>query len=323
MFIQPLLNGRFKWTGMYIVFFFFVVGFLGCSHRVMNNLTDDPEILARVNFDFHTAGESYGHVDVKRDFGTLMSWGTYWPYRRVRIVQSDDLHDKVLRVRYPKNKVRFFKSGASWHWKKFNPEQEVFFSYWVLFPDSLEFRYGGKLHGLVGGKANTGGDKPNGHDGWSCRVHWGPEDLIKLYIYHKDQKGKWGDVFYFRQDPGIIRVDEETRVASREKENIKLEKGKWHHIMMRIMVNDIGQRNGLAQAWYDGKLAADIRGFEFRDNTCDADDLLVNAMYFSTFYGGRDERYKPVKDEYILFDDFMISKSLSCPTGMTCDPIPD
>ncbi|MBN2410993.1 heparin lyase I family protein [candidate division KSB1 bacterium] len=325
MSFHPVLNNRFNHTGMYILvmFFFCVIVYLGCSYQVMRNPSDDPDILARVNFDHHTAGQWYGHVDVKRDFGTLKSWGTWWPYRRVRIAQSDDPHDKVLQVRYPESKVRFFSSGASWHWKPFQPRQELFFSYWLMFPDSLEFRYGGKLHGLVGGKANTGGDKPNGHDGWSCRVHWGPDDLIKLYIYHKDQKLEWGDVFYFRENPGITRVDSETRETHREEENIKIEKGKWHHIMMRLKVNDIGQKNGLAQAWYDGKLVADIRGFEFRDETCKADELLVNGMYFSTFYGGRDERYKPVKDEYILFDDFILSKSIQCPAGLICDPVPD
>ncbi|HPG40249.1 MAG TPA: hypothetical protein PLP19_14625 [bacterium] len=278
-----------------------------------------PEILARVTFDERSPGEHYGNRDVKQDFGTNKSWGTYWPVRRLRVVQADSIHDKVLQVQYPKGKVRSFASGGSWRWQVFAPRQEVYFSFWTLFPDSFVFRQGGKLHGLVGGKGNTGGDKPNGHDGWSCRVHWGENDFIKLYIYHKDQAGQWGDVFYFTDKPGIITITPGTPPAHPQEGRIRIETGKWHHIIMRVFVNTPGQRDGQAQAWYDGKLAVDVRGLEFRDSLCNPEQLLIDGMYFSTFFGGRDESYMPVKDEYILFDDFILSTGLYCPPGMACE----
>lgn len=283
----------------------------------------EPVILARITFDDRTPGEHYGNRDVKQDFGTIKSWGTYWPARRLRIVQSDSVHNRVLQVNYPEGKVRFFSSGGSWRWGAFAPRQEVYFSYWALFPDSFVFREGGKLHGLVGGKGNTGGDKPNGHDGWSCRVHWGENDYIKLYIYHKDQQSQWGDTFYFTENPQVIRINPGEPLAHRKEGKIHIETGKWHHIMMRVYVNSIGARDGEAQAWYDGKLAVDVRGLELRDATCEPEQLLVSSMYFSTFFGGRDERYMPVKDEYILFDDFILSSSFYCPPGLVCEPLPD
>ena len=310
-------------TLFYILTFFIILWFFTCSQLPKKLPSDPPEILGRVTFDHRHSGERYGNWDVKRDFGTVKSWGTYWPFRRLRIVHSDPQHNKVLQVRYPEKKVRFFSSGASWHWKPFMPRHEVFFSYWVQFPDSFVFRHGGKMHGLTGGKGNTGGNKPNGHDGWSCRLHWGPDDLIKLYIYHKDQQRKWGDTFYLTQNPEIIRIDISKPITRHHAREIRIERGKWHHIMIRVKVNAAGFRNGLAQAWYDGKLVMDIRGFEFRDETCQGDELLIEGVYFSTFFGGRGDEYKPVKDEFVLFDDFVVSKTLYCPPEITCDPLPD
>ena len=315
------LSVIYRLSGM-IMLFFIGLSFWSCSTKAIRQPTDPPEILARVRFDNHKIGERYGNADVKRDFGTVKSWGTYWPYQRVRIARFDDpVHDKVLEVRYPRGKVRSMRSGASWFWKPVAPRQEAWFSYWVYFPDSLEFRAGGKLHGLVGGKANTGGNKPNGHDGWSCRVHWGENDYIKLYIYHKDQVLQWGDVYYFHHNPEPFDVSTANKLPGHSENDVHVTKGEWHHIMMHVKVNDIGQKNGIAQAWYDGKPVVNLYGFEFRDETVKPENLLIDGVYFSTFFGGRDERYKPVKNEYILFDDFILAKSMVCPPELTCEPI--
>jgi hypothetical protein len=315
-------NNTYSYWLRLLIFGVLILSLISCSTRTFIPESHQDNILAMVTFDKGKPGETYGNWDVKRDFGTVKSWGTYWPFRRLKIDSSTPPRNEVLRVSYPKQKVRFFSSGGSWQWKPFHPRQEAFFSYWVFFPDSFVFRAGGKLHGLIGGKANTGGKKPNGHDGWSCRAHW-VEDLIILYIYHKDQKRQWGDTFYFTQNPKTIFVNADQPIERDRQNEIRIERGKWHHIMIRVRVNAVGYRDGLAQAWYDGKLVLDVRGFEFRDEICKADELLIKGAYFSTFFGGRDERYKPVKDEYALFDDFVISKQLYCPPGLEYDPVPD
>jgi len=93
--------------------------------------------------------------------------------------------------------------------------------------------------------------------------------------------------------------------------------------MMCVKVNDIGLRNGAARAWYDGRLAVDVQGFEFRDNTCKADNLLIDGVYFSTFFGGRGESYQPVKDEFVLFDDFTVSREPFFPSVPVLDSVPE
>jgi hypothetical protein len=272
-------------------------------------------IILKLDFENHKAGEHYGPCDVKKDFGTSLSLGSCWPLRRVKIDSVAEF-GHVLRVHYPKNKLRSLASGASWKFSRFHPRQEAFLSYWVFFPDSFEFRAGGKLHGLVGGKGNTGGKKPNGHDGWSCRVHWGEGDLIKLYVYHKDQGQEWGDTFFFTHRPQPIDVRKKETVRRFPEREIHVSRGKWHHIQIRVKVNAPGYRNGLAQAWFDGEQVADVHGFEFRSSDIEADKMLINAFYFSTFFGGRGEHYRPVKDETILFDQFVLSKTLYRPKGV-------
>lgn len=306
---------------MAAVFSLFSLIFVTCSYSPFVPEDQDNDILGMVTFDNRNTGEHYGNFDVRGDFGTLKSWGSWWPLWRMHIDSTGPRRNRVLSVRYPGQKLRSLWSGASWHWRPSKPRQEMFFSYRVFFPDSFVFRDGGKLHGLVGGKGNTGGAKPTGRDGWSCRVHWGAGDQIKLYVYHKDQSRKWGDTFYFTEDPQVYYVDPEKPVKQTEK-RIHVERGVWHHIQMRVRVNDVGRRNGLAQAWYDGRLVTDIRGFEFRNAECKEDRLLVKGAYFSTFFGGRGEGYKPVKDETILFDDFILSKNIYCPPGMVYEPVP-
>ncbi|MBN1781588.1 hypothetical protein JW948_10715 [bacterium] len=280
-------------------------------------------ILARVTFENRRPGERYGLFDVKRDFGTLQSLGTVWPLQRASVDSLDPVHRHVLRIKYPERKVRSLASGASWKLKSFYPRQELFLSYWVFFPDSFVFRHGGKLHGIVGGKGNTGGNKPSGHDGWSCRVHWGFDDMIKLYVYHKDQNREWGDEFYFTEDPPLQDITDRSTLRRFREREIHVKPGVWHHIQIRVKVNAVHHRNGLAQAWYDGRLVADVRGFAFRDSTCGPEDLLINAMYFSTFFGGRDEAYKPVKDEAIFFDDFVVCTRLFRPDHMPYEGVPE
>ena len=290
----------------------------GVTTAQTTGIVRPDSVILNVDFENHKNGERYGVCDVKKDFGTMLSLGTFWPWRRVRIDSVAEF-DHVLQVYYPRKKLRSFASGASWKFSDFQPRQEAFLSYWVFFPDSFEFRAGGKLHGLVGGKGNTGGKKPNGHDGWSCRVHWGDGDLIKLYVYHKDQAREWGDTFFFTHHPPVINIRNADTVKRFPEREIHVSRGRWHHVQIRVKVNASGYRNGLAQAWFDGELVADVQGFEFRSSDVEADKLLINAFYFSTFFGGRGEHYQPVKDETVLFDRFVLSKTLYRPKEMVYD----
>jgi len=48
---------------------------------------------------------------------------------------------------------------------------------------------------------------------------------------------------------------------------------------------------------------------------------LIDNMYFCTFFGGRTDAYRPVKNEYAEFTEFRISKGLYCPPEFECEKV--
>lgn len=61
--------------------------------------------------------------------------------------------------------------------------------------------------------------------------------------------------------------------------------------------------NGKIQTWLDGELALDVSDIRFRD----AETFAVDAVLFQTFFGGSDRTWAATKDEWIEFDDIVIS----------------
>jgi hypothetical protein len=282
---------------------------------------EDTNILGHVSFDNYKDGKTYSPSCVKKDFGTYFSAGTLLLSTRVKVVDRGENYGKAIKVKYPKGKLRSLKSGASWHWKSFGKHKDIYLSYWVKFKSDFVFKRGGKLHGLCGGKGNTGGKKPTGHDGWSSRVHWGPGNKIKQYVYHKDQAGNYGQSIYWVKNPEPIVIEPGKSIDRNEGDEIRFTTGVWHYIVTRVVVNDVGKRNGLVQSWLDGDLVLNAHGFEFRDTFCSDKNLLIDDMYFSTFFGGNSKLYKPDKIEYAYFDDFRVSRKLFSPPEINCEKV--
>lgn len=274
--------------------------------------------LARISFDDYNPGEVYGFWDVQKDFGSIRSLGTGFPNSRVKVVAGPGSCGNAIQVRYPGGKIRSFDSGASWHWKNFGNHQDLYLGYWLRFSAGFQFKKGGKLPGLCGGDCNTGGARPNGHDGWSSRVHWGKHGSIKQYVYHKDQNSRYGDTFFWAKNQQTTFIQKQ-QVDIARTDTIKITDDRWHYIITRVVVNDIGQKNGLIQSWFDGDLVLNTQGFEFRDPSCSDADLLIDNMYFSTFFGGSDDLYRPDQDQYIYFDEFVLAKVFPYPPEHDCN----
>lgn len=107
------------------------------------------------------------------------------------------------------------------------------------------------------------------------------------YLYHPDQPGQSGE------DLGWDLGDS-TR---------KFERGTWHRVETRIVMNEPGSQDGIVQSWLDGELVLDRRDIRFRDTN----ELAIDAFYFSTFFSGPGPQWAPPYDTYIDFDDFVIS----------------
>ena len=229
--------------------------------------------------------------DLNRDWRSP-SWENGVSQGLVSIVDGDSPdHARALRVFYPKGSYSASETPGRAQWILRLPKtyNELYLAYDVKFIGDFDFVKTGKLHGLVGGKHNSGGNKPNGYDGWSARVVWLRGGEIGQYIYHPDQPDKWGQVFKYAS----------------EGRNIVIERGTWHRIVNRIVMNTPTKRDGIVQAWMDGKLVLDVRNLRFRD----IDSFGIDSFYFSTFFGGDDITWAASKDEYIYFDNFLVSTS--------------
>ena len=149
-------------------------------------------------------------------------------------------------------------------------------SYRVRFEDGFDFVRGGKLRGLAGGAGNTGGNRPNGSDGWSGRMMWRRGGDAVQYVYHPDQPGIYGEDFRWER---------------------RFEPGRWHTVEHRFAMKGPGMHDGILQAWFDGQEALYVDDLRFRD----VDSFAIDQFYISTFFGGGDSTWAPARDEYILF----------------------
>ncbi len=225
-----------------------------------------------------------------------------------RVAITDDAHafdSKSLVVTYPEGKTSAGKT--QWKLALGTGYEELFLSYRIRFDDGFDFVRGGKLPGFIGGEGNVGGDKPTGTDGWSARMMWrtngssgspttGDSANIVQYVYHPDQPSE--------NEGEDFRWDDTPSAAWQV-----FEAGTWYHLQHRVVMNTIGQHDGIIQAWLDGVMVLDLQNLRFRDAPTDPDKtpLQINQMYFSTFFGGKGSQWEPTKDERIYFDDFVIS----------------
>ncbi|MDO8930744.1 MAG: hypothetical protein Q7W54_17360 [Bacteroidota bacterium] len=178
-------------------------------------------------------------------------------------------------------------TGAQWKFP-FAPTDECFFSYRVKFEGKFDFAKGGKLPGLAGGTGNSGGNIPNGFDGWSARMMFWEKGKLSFYVYFPEQSSKWGERLYLKGSSS---------------DTIRIVPGKWHTITQHVRMNTPGKADGILQGWFDGQEAFYTDSMLFRKD----EKLKIDHIFYSIFLGGDDLSWTSAKDEYICFDDFRVS----------------
>ena len=195
-----------------------------------NNFDDDPigtYTIQNLNADWNTP-----------PFDTGVEEG-----RASIINDSDAFSGNSLAVAYPAGMHRSANTGAQWQLLFDRDYDEVFVEYRVKFDEGFDFVRGGKLPGLIGGTANTGGDRPDGTDGFSARMHWRTDGSqgspfsntgfanMTQYLYHPDQPNTTGEDF--RWDDSDFGDWE------------FFQSGRWYHLRHRIVMNTVV--NGVGQ----------------------------------------------------------------------------
>jgi hypothetical protein len=138
---------------------------------------------------------------------------------------------------------------------------EVGLRFQVLLQDNFQFVRGGKLPGLYGGTANTGGRVPTGYDGFSVRFVWQAQGDGALSAY-LPTSGKWGTVLglgHWRFVPGRST-----------------------DLTLYLKMNTPGVANGVIAAWADDVMVVYASDVLFRNTS----ELTVDGFFFSTFFGG-------------------------------------
>jgi hypothetical protein len=243
-----------------------------------------------VSFDEHSLG-IYTSKMTYTDFGRDSSKPNF---KHAEIVQ-EDFGNHSLRLLYPKGCIGTSKENGcaiQMRYKIKEPKDSLWLSYKVFFEDGFDFVKGGKLPGFCGGKCNTGGHKNNFGDGWSARIMWRENGTAEQYIYHADQKDKYGESFKwtFNEGPVLFKTSQ------------------WHLIVMHLKMNSIdkqgnSQFDGSIKCWLDGKLVLNHNNIRFRH----FNNIHIDQFYFSTFHGGNNKSWAPQKNSYCRFDHFIIS----------------
>lgn len=113
---------------------------------------------------------------------------------------------------------------------------------------------------------------------------WGREGHMRVYLYHMNQRSKYGD---------SLSLD------------VHAVPGQWHRITQRIKVNHPHRSDGELQVWFDGQQVLFRNDIQYRN----IDGAQVDTFYFSTFHGGNSEQWAPQNDSYARFDSFRIATS--------------
>lgn len=200
---------------------------------------------------------------------------------------------QVFRVSYPAGSAsptvtrKGAPSGGAQFYSRLNvdgdrsAQNHLRLRYFLRFSDDFKFVKGGKLPGFYGGIANSGGEIPNGRDGFSSRLMWRRKGAGEVYAYLPNSKdygtsigrGRWT----FK--PGV-----------------------WHQVEQEIKLNDPTKSNGWIKVWIDNTLVLNQEKLKWRTDS----SLTIDGIFFSTFFGGGDASWSTPKDVYIDFAEFAI-----------------
>jgi len=195
---------------------------------------------------------------------------------------------KALKIFYPSR--RFGPLPGSQWYVDFKSAEKVFLEYKVFIPPDFDFVKGGKLPGLGGGKGNTGGTVPTGFDGWSVRFMFKEGGTICAYLYYPEMPDQFGEKVFLKSG----------------RSRFILHKDQWMKIGLEVHLNTIGVKNGLMRCFVDGNLMLEKKGLVFRYH----DNLKADHLLFSTFFGGGDSSYAPLKNCHLLFKDFIAEEMI-------------
>ena len=175
---------------------------------------------------------------------------------------------------------------------------ELYLQYYVRFQPDFDFVRGGKLPGSV----RRHGDRRPEHPGRHRRV---------LHPVHVARRRRRRGV----RVPADLRRSHGTSLG-RGLLVLPGEPVGGHQ--QRVKLNTPGASDGEVTVWQDGRQVFVQRGMTYRTT----DQLKIDGVFFSTFFGGGDESWASPVDQYADFAGFSVSPSfVPPPGGSAADPL--
>ncbi|MEO1144816.1 MAG: polysaccharide lyase [Cyanobacteria bacterium J06638_22] len=220
-----------------------------------------------------------------------------WGFENLEVVVEPETASAdptpFLRVHYPAGSAtpsvarthNVARGGAQYYADLNLPSYErLRLRYQVRFSNNFDFVRGGKLPGLFGGNGASGGNIPNGTDGFSARLMWREDGNGEVYAYLPTS---------------------ENFGTSIGRGNWQFRPGEWMTVEQEVILNQPGIADGRIRLWIDDALVVDASGLVFRT----VDTLRIDGIFFSTFFGGNDLSWATPQDVYVDFADFTIHAS--------------
>jgi len=277
---------------------------------VEEQIEDDLVILYYNNFEQNQVGSS----SYKNDWSYCMPNPDAGIYKSSSDSQNPT---NVFRAYFPKgswslNNENGFRCHIEYNE---NGYDELYLSYRIKFQSGFDAVKGGKLPRLESypSRFYTSLTCPDGTDEFTGGMMFKKGDLNNpipvFYLTHPDM---WNATWYretFYSMTGHYPEDCDEVVdllGAVYSESIywdeTIPRGEWHTITERVVPNTPGQYDGFVEGYIDGQLITQVTNLRFRD----VSDLKINRFNFVGFFGGGDDSWATVKDEYIYYDNLMI-----------------
>ena len=209
-------------------------------------------------------------------------WGT----RNMRFVEVPGAAGAVLEVSFPKGSINPGNAQAPTGGAGFlyrgpvgrRDDTHACLSYEVMFPEQFEFGRGGKLPGLYGGAAPSGGANIREHPGFSLRYMWRSGGVGEIYAYVPNKKNPVYGESIGRGRFSFVR-------------------GRWLRLEQQIILNQPQMADGVLRVWEDGVQVIERQDIVYRTDAA----VGISGLMFSTFFGGHDATWASPQDQSIRF----------------------
>jgi hypothetical protein len=217
--------------------------------------------------------------------------GSFGLSRATLLAEPHSVLGRLLRVQYPARSAsptvtrqyRKPEGGAQLYLAlRSGPTDALHLRYYLRFPPEFDFVKGGKLPGLYGGSVTSGGHIPDGSDGLSTRYMWRKGGTAEVYAYLPTS---------VVHGTSLGRGDWRWPV------------GRWTCVEQAVRLNTPGRADGSVTVFLNGARVLRSDRLEFRST----DQLGIEGVFFSTFFGGSDPSWATPRTQHVDFAAFAIS----------------